>query len=271
MGAGPSTQRQTQQAVVPIPAITEYVPTPGSRFEHIPQPTYDESIQAAVVWNRLANRYNIAYAFVGSFAARLGHQDVNVLTIEIVVDPAVYASDGIARIMQENPELIAITDTSKHIVLIGHNRGVSFICYALGTNGYPDRFISPYEVRLPGQPEHTYYHWTPPFDPHNPFPVMHSRMLLQQRLARFDIGARDETQNIRDFADIKAFLRCTKKHNCEKFPTDVANELFPRLLGWLKYAQARLVSTKREDLMEWKRLGFDVPDEFISRRYRIYN
>jgi hypothetical protein len=206
--------------------------------------------------------------FVGRFAARLRGRDVNVPTIEIVIDPAVYASDGIARILQENSDHLAITDMNKHIVLVGGNRGVSFISYALGTNGFPDHFIlGPFNVRLPGQPEYTFYHWKiGSFHPH--FPIMHSRMLLQQRLARFDIGARDETQNRSDFDDIKAFLRCTEEEKCERFPTDVANDLFPVLLGWIKYAEERLVSTDRRDLVEWRRLGLDVPDEFISRGYR---
>lgn len=282
MGSGSSTQGQnnrqtqgqTQQPVAPIPAITTYVPNPASRYEIIAQTTYTESVQAAVIWDSMVRPYSLSYAFGGSFAARLRGGISNVPILEIVVDPAVLANnrETLTKVLQENPDRVAITGINQQIILLGGNRGVSFECYALGTHGYPGSFVSPYNLPVAGEPEFTFYHkMVDTVDRQGGWwlPIIQSRMLLQQRLSRFDSGdPRAEKQNVQDFDDIKTFLRCAKYDNNWSFPTDVADALFFTVIEWIKYAETRGMGTDRKDLEAWRHLGLAVPDEYLSRLYR---
>jgi hypothetical protein len=274
MGNAPSTQQQVPQIpqVAPAPAITAYIPTPGPRYRHIPRPTFDQLRTAAALWDILVARYCLSYAYVGSFAARLRGEEFPVYDIEIVVEQAAWAnnSEVLARILRENPDHVAKTDTNQHIVVTGGDQGVAFVCSALGTNGYPQSFVNPYTLHPAGL-EYTFYHMDlglPDPTCNRTIPVMHPRLLLQQRLYRFAPYAADEKRNVLDFDDIQTFLRCTAVDKTQTFSVDVSHDLFPKVITWIKYAERRGVGTTWGDLNAWRRLGFDLPEEYISRLYR---
>jgi hypothetical protein len=265
---------QQQAAVVPqppTPAITAYDPTAYHvpRYEHIRRPTFSDLWVAALRWDMLVARYHLSYAFAGSFAAKIRAdvgEDFPVLEIEIVVEHASYANNGeaLARILRENPNDVAVTETNQHIILTaaGGFQGVTFICSELGTNDYPQSFVP----RTVGGPEYTFYKMPLSFDGIERWvPIIHSRLLLQQRLFRFDPAAVDDEKNVRDVEEIRIFLHSSAvQDKTLPFPDQVGHELFPIVLTLIKYTQDRFVGTERGDLDKWRYLGLDVPDEYIS-------
>jgi hypothetical protein len=261
-----------QQAPVtppqPTPAVTAYDSTPyyAPRYEHLLRPTYLDLCFAALSWDIMVAPYHLSYAFVGRFAARLRageNEDWPVFEIEIAVEHASYANNGEAlqTLLQDNPNRVAITDTNRHIVLTAGCLGVAFRCIELGTDGYPQSFV-PITAR---GPECTFYKLPlriKEYGISRYVPVIHSRLLLLQRLFRFDPTA---TGNDAEIEDIRIFLQSAVDDNSPPFPDQVSHELFPRVLAWIKYAEDRHMGTSRDDLRKWRFLGLNVPDEYISR------
>jgi hypothetical protein len=256
-----------------MPPQPEYV-----RCERIYNPTKDDIRCAAHILDQIASLENIKYGYVGTFIAFLRDRPCELHDIEIVVDPS--AKENYAEKWREAarkyPQYLAITPFDHHIVLVRENKGIAVQCTSLGEPGYPHEFIEPYDSRL-RPPEHfnlepTFYMQSLGY-PENDraVPVFVFRLLILQRLWRFNPNAVDQKEkerNSRDIDDIKAFLWCANDDREEPFPGDLVPTLLPLVRLWIKFAESNFVGTRVDEVLMWIRLGIPLTYQNVSNLFR---
>jgi hypothetical protein len=246
-------------------------------YEHIKKPATDELRHAAFIWDQLAEFSSMDYAFAGSIVAILRGEDYPIHDIEIVVPAYAFANNArkLKGIIKTYKNHLAITPTNQIILILRENTGIALRFFAMGSHGYPRAFIPPYDANN-RKPEHR--HKEPTFRLQSmgytndrKVPVIRARMLLEQRLFRFNPDSThpgEQFQNSQDVYDIKAFLKISAEDRDEPFPITVANRILPIVKSWIPYAEARFMPTTEAAVNEWRRLGLLLTHENISPQFR---
>jgi len=235
-------------------------------YKLIPFPTIDEFRAAAENWNEVVAG-KLQYAFGGTFVALHRGGQVEARNIEIILQQG--GLQQTSQIKTDNPQFLGITEHNDHIIVVReegvYSFGVAIRCYELGTEGFPYRFIPPYEsphrTAEDGTLEPTFYEQGLQVQIHHgSIPILRSKYLLYQRLFRFN---RDyfATQNWeqkhlrRDIHDIRVFLHCAAFDQEKPFSDDIVPQLTQVVRIWKKFAENNFVDTTAEDVDAWNRLG----------------
>ena len=247
-------------------------------YEHILHPWYNELLRAANIWDQIAYTEKLQYAFVGSFAARLNGDDFPVYELEILVERSALADNSkrLTDIMDAYFQVLTITPSNRHILVIGENEGIglgiAMRFFQTGTPEYPDEFIPPRESYFRNANHEgqtcTYRGQVLPYQyPHNRFvPVLRFDLLLRQRLLRFDPDSADEDirlESQRDVYEIRTFLRCAARDRDPPFAIEVANTLLPIVKSWIRYTRIMGLPTSAQDVGWWWRLQIPLTNEDI--------
>ena len=247
-------------------------------YEHIRDPWYNELLCAANIWDQIAYMEKLQYAFIGSFAARLNGDDFPVYELEILVDPSALADNSkrLTDIMDAYFELLTITSSNRHILVIGDKEGIglgiAMRFFQTGSPEYPEEFVPPRESYFRNADHEgqtcTYRGQALPYQyPHNRFvPVLRFHLLLRQRLLRFDPESADENirlQSLRDVYEIRTFLRCAVRERDPPFSVEDVNKLLPIVKSWIRYTRIIGLPTSREEIGWWWRLQIPLTDQDI--------
>jgi hypothetical protein len=246
-------------------------------YDHIPYPALDHLRHAAYLWDQIAEHAQIKYAFVGRVGAVFRGNNCQICGIEILVEPSTMANNAarLTEIANNQPRFFAITQSNHHIIVIECNRGVALQFHTTGSNGYPD-IIPPYDSplrtahRVGVRP--TYRLQNLGYRDNRQVPVMLFRVLLEQRLSRFDpyTTSRDhEAQNQRDVNDIVLYLSCTTSDGEESFTPGDVIKFLPIVRRWIPYAECFSILTSTEAVDKWRRLGLPLTEADISERLRM--
>jgi len=262
----------------PVPRRWPQLHRPHQQYTHIDKPSFEQVLEAALLWAEIAEREGLEYAFVGSFAARYNAGTNNFLVhdIEILVAPETLVNncERLTAIMHRNPNRLTITPSesgaNRHIIVIDENaaRGIALQLYVTGTFEFRDRLIAPRELLVRDADiglTATYRYQSAPYPNQNiRFPILKFHLLLQQRLVRFDVNSNDQdicARNYRDIDDIQTFLHCTSGCRDYPFPPAVANNLLNTVRTYIRYAGGKCNRrTSESDLQQWRQLGIELND-----------
>jgi len=249
-------------------------------YQLLPQPTLDELRMAAYICNRHFARA-VQYAFGGSFAALIRYGEVAACEIEMVVEHGGY--EQTSQIMSEYPEYFGITQHNDHIVVIREDEtfsyGVSVQRFELGTEGYPDSFIPPYNSDLRDPHVHqdlepNFYQQSLGFLTDSYVPILQSRCLLYQRLWCFErrqfapYGRSDEKHLKRDILDIRSFLHRAVADQNRPFPIGDRFAITQVVRSWILFAEDNFVVSTVQDVNAWIQLGVQLNIYDIAERFR---
>lgn len=256
-----SQPEDQQPPVLPPPPKLEQ----NRFYQLIPFPTTDDlKIAARNLDEKFANM--VRYAHGGSFAALIRGGLVTARYLEIVVEPGNLPLT--AEIMYANPQCFGITQHDDQIVVVREDEtfsyGVPLQRFELGTAGFPDRFIPPYDFRegieYDGR-EPTYYLKSLELLNDRKVPFLRSRCLLYQKLNCFDrhryapFGQSDLKHLRRDILDIRAFLHIASADQEEPFPVGMRAAITQVVRSWIVFAEDNFVDPTVEDMNAWMRLG----------------
>jgi hypothetical protein len=253
-------------------------PRPYPIYEHIPEPTFEDLRHAAYLFDQIAEYSSIEYVFGGRIGAVLGGKTCQIHGIEIVLTPSAMANNEarLTAMANARSEYFAVTPLNYFIIVIKDNKGVALQFHTKGMHGYPD-FIPPYHESRLRTAEHR--HLQPTFQLHSlgysddrQVPLLLSRVLLEQRISRFDPYTTNPDhidQNQRDIEDIILYLTCTASDLDEEFTPHDSARLLPIVRTWIQYAELYSVLTSRDMVNEWRRLGLPLTEADISPRLRI--
>ena len=235
-------------------------------------------MRAAYIWDWIARLANLRYAFAGSFAAILKDATMQVHDIEIVLEPEVTRNnfERLTRILNFPgiKPYVKVTKSNHNMVIIRENEGVAFQFATLGTDGYPNMFIYPFDSHFPRAQHYGYeaniqycylkypIGWI--------VPVLRSRQLIEQRLYRFDPQDNENVKrrNIRDIYEIKTLLRSARIQREYQFHSSVTALFQHRVIEWIAYAERNFIGTTEDEINAWNALGLSLTRENISKQFR---
>ena len=246
----------------------------------VDDPTYLELIYAAWLIEKIAREEKFQYVFVGSIAARFQRgdspNDFTVKTIEILLEHKLYDNVAMWNLIHRRREL-TITARDQLVVRVGAygSRGIIISCICLGTDGYPNRFIPPYNSGLHTR-EHIAQQLEPTFrmvpigTPGRIFhvPVIRWRLGFHQRFLRLDLGTTDKTihaRNKSDIVEMKAFLEGAVNDGEPPFSRDVVGLLQRRLERVADYAKIKGHKFEGKHWENLRKMGFREPARQIQR------
>jgi len=246
---------------------------PNLPVERIKRPNYPQLKYAAYTFHLIATEEKISFAFAGTFGSRISapnqQHDFDVYVIEILMEPIWFLNErqalwDLARRRKE----LGITSEKDMVALVWERAGVALKLVALGTEGYPDKFVPPYESSHYTR-EHFISGMEPTFFTVNigsgghpiAVPVIQGRLGFLQKLLRIDPD--DETteienRNENDISAIKAFLDIAVDRRDPPFPLDVVRRLQRKLDKLIPFAAMKGMSLKEKDLRNLRRIGFNV-------------
>ena len=220
----------------------------------------------------------IRYAFGGSFAALIRNGLVAARDIEIIVEQG--SLQQTSQVMSDTPELFGITQHNDQVIVIREDEifsyGVSIQRFELGTEGYPDDLVPPYDLRSDNQVnlEPTYYQQGLGFLNDINVPVLRARCMLLQRLSCFErslyapIGRSDQKHLKRDILDIRVFLHIAAVDQDEPFPARMRVAITQVVRSWMLFAEDNFVHSTVDDVNAWMRLGVGLNIYDVSERFR---
>jgi hypothetical protein len=260
------------------------LPPPGSTPDtaswlRIWNPTLDELRRGLYIWDQIAERSSLKYAFVGMIDPKLRGSACEIHGIEILVEPEALANNEawLNEIGFRHQEHFGITSQTGHqLIIIDHEgkRGIALEFHAAGTNGYP-HLIPPYgtpaRTREHSNQQPTYYLPRLYDNSDRRVPVLLAREIVLQRLLKFDpFDESQKDQDIKDIADINRFLHCIVKDG-DRFRPEVAHNLLPRVKAWLRFADANFILTGWQEVDLWVAAGVMLTVHDMSYEFRAAN
>jgi hypothetical protein len=275
LGGSTSESQGSSDPILDPPGSTRDTAT----YQRICNPTLDELRPALYLWDQIAERSSLKYAFVGMIDPKLRGSTCEIRGIEILVEPEALANNEalLNEIGYRHQKYFGVTSQSGHqLIVVDHEgkKGIALEFHATGTDGYP-RLIPPYGTRARTtehsnqQPTYRLHRLYPTYD--RRVPLLLAREIVQQRVLRFDpFDVSKKNQNRRDIADINRFLHCAVADGIH-FRPDVAHVLLPRVKAWLKFADAQFCMITPEEVKLWGAVGIMLTDDDISNEVRIPN
>lgn len=233
-------------------------------------PYFNQLVEAAFLWNRMACEKNLQYIFVGSFVARLlsNGDDFVVHELEVLIDQTMLTNNlrRLRALMDGVNNLIFSPSNERYIVIRENDdRGFCVLVrfFGTGTKDYPEQFIHPQNMNFHSA-QHvgdaaTYRGIKLPYLAPNDVnvPVLRFDLLLRQRLLRFNPNSRDpaiKDQKERDSVDIRIFLRCAVLYDEPPFPAETVNILSPIVKKWINHMQYLYQPSSLQELGLWRSL-----------------
>lgn len=264
---------------------------PTLPVQRIKRPRYPELKCAAYTFLLVAIEENISFALAGSFGARISapnqEHDFDVYVIEILLEPIWFQNQHQALwdLVRRRREL-GITPEKIPVALVSERTGVALNFIELGTPGYPDNFVPPYD-----SPLYTTDYYVSGMEPtfcivnigsgHQQIglPVIQSRLGFLQKLLRVDPDNETpeiDKENEGDISAIKAFLSSAVTRREPPFPLNVVRRFQRRLNRLIAFAAIKGMSLKEKDLRNLQTMGFNVtqwqsPPSETERTARVEN
>ena len=234
-------------------------------FTQILQPSDQDLFLAACRFNDVARRFNIEFAIIGGFSARIFGGNRLTKSLDILIAPRLFEY-GVRQVIDElfrnNPNVLEYTrpNCQGHIVVTHGNVGVAINFVDCANNVYhfphlvaetrPDG--TPWSHNDP-EPTWSYRYIQPAGVPTGSnVPVLLPRLLLQQRVLHFTRPQeRDEVDRKKnDVNDIAVYLTSLYGSEHQSFTDEEALELLPHIRDILRFADSHFMEGL--DVAKWR-------------------